>query len=78
MKAITVRYKGPTDTKGSRLVASDGDGNRVTVGYPHKLSGDAVYRLAADALCAKMGWKGEIVGGTTKPGEMVFVFTGRA
>jgi len=78
VKAITVQYKGPTDTKGSRLVASDGDGNRVTVGYPHELSGDAVYRLAADALCKKMSWGGEIVGGTTKSGEMVFVFTGRA
>jgi galactose mutarotase-like enzyme len=77
VKAITVRYKGPTDTKGSRLIASDMDGNRVTVGYPHELSVDAVYRLAADALCVKMEWKGEIVGGTTKPGEMVFVFTGR-
>jgi hypothetical protein len=77
VKAITVRYKGPTDTKGSRLVASDGDGNRVTVGYPHELSGDAVYRLTADALCKKINWGDEIVGGTTKPGEMVFVFMER-
>lgn len=73
MKAISTRYKGATDTKGSRIIATDCDGNRVTISYPHELSGEAVHRAAADALCSKMGWTGQLVGGSTKQGY-VFVF----
>lgn len=72
MKAIATRYKGPTDHKGSRIIASDEDGNKVTIGYPHELSGEAVHRKAAEALCAKMGWTGSLVGGSLKNG---YVFT---
>lgn len=75
MKAITCTYKGPTNSTGSRIVASDGDGHRVTISYPHELSGEAVYRKAADALCAKMGWTdNKMVGGRQKNGVMVFCF----
>jgi hypothetical protein len=73
MKAITTRYHGPTNTRGSRITASDEDGNRVTVGYDHALSGEAVYRVAAEALCTKMGWTGGLVAGSIKHGY-VFVF----
>lgn len=73
MKAIETRYLGPTNTKGARIVASDGDGNRATIGYPHELSGEAVHRKAAEALCQKMGWPGKLAGGSTKRGY-VFVF----
>jgi len=73
MKAIKTKYKGPTDTRGSRIIASDEDGNRVTISYPYELSGEAVHRKAAEALCAKMGWKGHLVGGSLKNGY-VFVF----
>ena len=75
MKAIVTKYHGPTDFKGSRISASDSDGNRVFISYPHELSGEAVHRLAADALCKKMGWTGKLVSGWTKEGY-VFVFTG--
>ena len=73
MKAILTRYKGPTDFKGSRIIASDEDGNRITISYPHELTGEAVHRKAADALCEKMGWTGKLVGGSLKNGY-VFVF----
>lgn len=63
MIAIRTRYYGPTNTKGSRIVADAGRGRRVTIGYPHELSGAACYALAAEALCKKMGWAGELVGG---------------
>lgn len=73
MKAIRTKYVGPTNTRGSRIIAGDEDGNRVTISYPYELSGEAVHRKAADALCAKMGWKGDLASGSLKNGY-VFVF----
>ncbi len=75
MKAILVKYKGPSNTKGSRLIASDGDRNRITVGYPHELSGSAVYEYAATLLCKKMNWQGELIGGQLG-NDHVFIFKG--
>lgn len=75
MKAIQTKYHGPTNTRGSRISATDG-GNKVTIPYPHELSGELVHRKAAEALCAKMGWQGELVSGSLKTGY-VFVFTYR-
>ena len=66
MKAIRTRYHGPTNTRGSRISADDGDGNRVTIPYPHELSGEKVHRRAAQTLCDKMGWRGAITGGAYK------------
>ena len=74
MKAIMTKYKGPTDTRGSRIIASDCDGNRISIGYPYELSGEAVHRKAAEALRDKMGWTGELNGGAVKSGYC-FVFT---
>lgn len=78
MKAIRTKYKGPTNTRGSRIIASDEDGNRTTISYPYELSGEAVHLKAAVALCDKMGWsKGwknaNLVGGSVKNGY-IFVF----
>ena len=73
MKAITTTYHGPTDTRGSRITASDGDGNRITVPYDHALNGAGNHRAACLALCAKLGWHGELVGGHTRTG-MVWVW----
>lgn len=74
MKAITTKYKGPTNTRGSRIYASDEDGNRTSISYPYELSGVDVHAKAALALCAKMGWTGDLIGGGTKDGY-VFVWT---
>lgn len=73
MKAILTRYKGPTNYRGSRIIASDDDGNSVIISYPHELSGEAVHRKAALALCDKMQWKGELASGSIK-GGYAFVF----
>lgn len=74
MKAITTKYHGATDKKGSRISAHDMDGNTASIPYPHELSGEDVHRAAAVALCKKMGWTGKMAGGSTKEGY-VFVFT---
>lgn len=73
MKAILTKYIGPTNTRPSRIKASDCDGNSVTISCPHELSGEACFRKAADALCQKMGWKGPLVGGGLK-NDWVFCF----
>jgi hypothetical protein len=73
MKAIETRYVGPTNFRGSRVIASDGDGNKTTIPYPYELSGEAVHRKAAEALRDKMEWKGDLISGWTKRGY-VFVF----
>ena len=75
MKAITTKYLGPTNSRGSRIKASDGDGHSVTISYDYSLSGhDKVYAKAAYALCTKMNWNTSgLIGGGTKEG-MVFVF----
>src|SRR3990167_677762 len=56
MKAISTQYHGPTNTRGSRIVARDSDNNRISISYPYELSGEAVHRKAAEALRDKMGW----------------------
>jgi len=73
MKAIVTKFHGPTDTKGSRISASDSDGNRVFLSKDHSLSDHEAHGKAARALLDKMGWQGELIGGYVKDG-MVWVF----
>ncbi len=73
MKAIVCKYHGPTNTRGSRISASAEGGNRISIPYPHELSGEDVYRAAAEALCKKMNWPGKLAGGGTEDSH-VFVF----
>ena len=76
MKAITTKYHGPTTTRGSRISASDSDGNRVYIPYDYKLTDEEAHRKAAVAFCAKMKWSGAdtMIGGSNRDGY-VFVFT---
>lgn len=74
MKAITTKYHGPTDVKGSRIIAADEDGNRIIRSLDSARRHDEAHGDAALALCAKMGWTGKLVGGGIK-GGMVWVFT---
>lgn len=68
MKAILTKYHGPTDTRGARISATDGDGNRVTVPYDHALSLGRNHDAAALALCGRLGWGGRLVCGSTSRG----------
>ncbi len=73
MKAIIVKYLGPTNSLGSRLKASDMDGNSVVVPRDHSLGHDELRIDAAKKLCKKMGWKGTLAHGFLK-NDYVFVF----
>lgn len=73
MKAIMTKYIPCSETKGSRIKAYDSDNNSITIGYPHELSGEAVYKKVAIELCVKMNWDTKLIGGGIKNGY-VFCF----
>jgi hypothetical protein len=77
MKAIITKCLPATNTKGSRIKASDMDGNSVTISYPYGVFGEDAHRKASDALCDKMEWgkhKPMMIGGGINDGY-VFVLT---
>lgn len=47
----------------------------LTIPYPHELSGEAVHRVAAEALRDRLGWEGALAGGAIVDGY-AFVFCG--
>ena len=73
MKGIITKYIGPTNYRGSRIKATDTDGNSITISYDHSLNHDQAYLKAAIALCNKMKWKTNLIGGGIQNGY-VFVF----
>jgi hypothetical protein len=59
MLAIETRFVGPTNTRGSRIVARVMEQlptRKVTVEYEHGLNADENHRAAAIALIHRMGW----------------------
>lgn len=73
MKAITTKYIGPTNSRGSRFKAVVEDGRSITVPYDHSLNSQDNHAQAALALARKLEWSGELIAGGTKDGY-VFVF----
>ena len=76
MTAITTKYHGPTDRMGSRIIADAGVERRITVPYNYALEPGDNHVAAAQALCDKFEWKGDMRGGGLEYGRQVFVFTG--
>lgn len=72
MKAIRTKFIGPTNTKGSRIKADDGDGNSITVSFDYATNNH--HWRAADALARKMGWSGQLIEGVIGD-EHVFVWS---
>lgn len=54
MPTVSVRYSGPTDTRGSRWVAK-GAGRQVSLPYDYTLSADANALEAVKALAKVLG-----------------------
>ena len=72
MKAIWTTYHGPTNSRGSRITAA-AEGSRVTV--PYDYGAKDPHHTAALALCAKMGWTGDLITGGRPDGKgNVYVF----
>lgn len=77
MIAISTKYHGPTNSRGSRISAN-ANGHRVTVPYDHALGHEGNHAAAAIALCQKMHWRGELVSGGTGDGYVFcFLASGR-
>lgn len=55
LQAITTKYHGPTNTKGSRFSATCRAG-RVVVSYDYSLDANDNHIAAANALREKLGW----------------------
>lgn len=73
MLAIQTRYVGPTDTRGSRVVASC-EGKRATVPYDSGLEPEQNHRAAVIALCDKAGWDHmRFFGGCLRGGRYAWV-----
>lgn len=79
-QAITTKYHGPTNTKGSRISATTGAGIRIYIGYDHALNIDQLYAKACAALVDHMAgddanspWHGQYVGGEIGNGVWAWV-----
>lgn len=73
MQAIETHYLSPTNTKGSRVVATAQTGNRVVLACDSSVSNGINHARAAKLLRSKLHWEGTMVGGGTKNG-MAWVF----
>ena len=75
MKAIQTVYHGPTETRGSRIIASC-DGGRIICSYDSELSNESNHRRSAWKLIEKMGWERcdqDLRSGFLKNGEFVHI-----
>ncbi len=72
MKAITVKYLGPTNTKGARVKASS-FGHSVTLPWDYEYDGNKNRLLAALSLQSKMNWDYKLVRGALTDDTDVFV-----
>lgn len=71
-QAITVKYLGPTNTRGARLKATCRGGS-ITEGRDFALNVDEQAAQTAKALCVKLGWGGRYACGGLPNGDYVFV-----
>lgn len=77
MQAIQTTFKGPTNTRGSKIIAKC-DAGKIVVPYDHALSSEGNHKAAADQLRIKLGWVnsyyGDLVCGQIVNGDYVHVF----
>ena len=80
MKAIWTRYYGPGNVRGSRVRAvaeirnSFGAEIGVTIGWDDAKNSNENHDAAVLALCAKMGWPGDLTRGG-RPDGAGYVYT---
>ena len=75
MKAITTKYIGPSNVRGSRYKAIAEGGHSITLGADNALNSEENHSRVARALADKMKWKGKLLGGGMPDGRgYAFVF----
>lgn len=74
MQSIITRYTGPTNTRGSRIIARSTGGIRRTYPIRNDLTNDANHKGAAHSLAMELAWSGEWVGGAyNDKGDQIWV-----
>ena len=72
-QAITTRYAGPTDSRGSRAIVRSSSGHRLTVSWDDTLDSFENHAAAAMKLAAKLEWFGNWTPGATESGYVFCV-----
>lgn len=72
MQAITTKYLGPTNRRGSRIKATC-QARSITVPCDDRLNSELNHRQAARALADKLGWSGRWIGGGLPNGGYVYL-----
>lgn len=75
-QAITTKYLGPSNVKGSRIKASCQAGS-LTLHWDDALNSEQNHITAARALADRLGWDGEWSGGFDQDERGVFVQLGQ-
>lgn len=73
MQAIQTKYVGPTNYRGTRIIAR-ADAGRIVHHYDYSLGDIGNHKAAAHALADKLGWGGTWVGGNLPDGTMGWVW----
>ncbi len=71
-QSIVTKYHGPTNTRGSKVIATSASGHRLQLEWDDALNSDANHQAAAMALAVKLDWSGTWAAGSTNDG-CVFV-----
>jgi hypothetical protein len=77
MQAIQTRFVPASNRNGSR-VSARADAGRIIVEWDHALNPEGNHRAAAEALAARFGWKGRLIGGGLHDGSFAWVFEEKA
>ena len=67
-QSIETHYVGPTNHRGSRIIATTPSGHKLTHNWNYALNSEANYYTAAEALRAKLDWPSIKAGGSTAKG----------
>jgi hypothetical protein len=72
LQAITTKYIGPTNHRGSRIKATCA-ARSLTVSYDDAMNSTDNHKLAAYKLAETMGWRADYRGGVLPDGGYCFV-----
>lgn len=67
-QAIETHYVGPTNHRGSRIIATSEGGHKLTYHWEYSLGIEANHYAAAQAFCNQLEWGTIKAGGSTKRG----------
>lgn len=67
-QSIETHYVGPTNHRGSRIIAKTPGARRITHAWNYEINEDANHYAAAEALRAKLDWPSIKAGGSTAKG----------